>query len=138
MRGAGAGAVRAAAAGIAATLVDICALATLVERFALPVAAAAFASASLGATVSFALARRWVFADRSPLCLGQVLLFAAVAATSALFLAATVHVLSVYLGLAYLAAKALGAAVVFVCFSYPVQSRVVFVVANPQGRSQWT
>ena len=98
----------------------------LVELAAVTPALAAAGAALAGAGVVFALNRRWAFRDPRPLDVRQVLAFAAVAGGSALINAGVVHLLAGVLRLAYLAAKAVSAAVVFLTWSYPVQARLVF------------
>lgn len=111
--------------GFTSTLVDTALLAILVEAGA-PVGPAAWAAACVGAVVSFAFSRRLAFRDRSPLRGGQVARFAAVALTTAMVLAAAMHVTSTVLGVPYLLAKLLCSALVFVVWSLPAQRHLVF------------
>lgn len=108
------------------SIFDLAVLLTLVELMAVPVVPAAFTSALSGAVASYLVNKFWAFKDPSPVRLLQVAFFVCVALGSAFAVASCVHVLSVRLGLPYLVAKAIGAACVFLCWSYPVQSRIVF------------
>lgn len=117
--------------GVFASAVDVATLLLLVEALRLPVALAAFLAATAGAVAGFLVNKFWAFRDHRPLHLAQVSGFAVVALGSALGTAAFVQLLSVGLGVPYLLAKALGAVALFVCWSYPVQSRLVFRTAHP-------
>ncbi len=105
------------------TAVDLAVLTSLVESGA-PVAASAFAGALAGAGVCFALNKYVAFRDRSPLRLRQVGAFALVAIASALIMALSMQLVAVVLGVPYLLAKLVCAAVVFAVWSYPAQKRV--------------
>ncbi len=96
----------------------------------MPVALAAFVAASCGAVASFMVNKFWAFRDPRPLGLPQIVGFMVVALGSAIGTALCVQVLSVGLGLPYLLAKAIGAVVLFLAWSYPVQSRLVFNAAH--------
>ncbi|MCP4445576.1 MAG: GtrA family protein [Myxococcales bacterium] len=123
--------LRVGCSGVAASVVDVIMLLILVEALQVPVAIAAFLAASTGAIASFAINKFWAFRDPSPIRCPQLSGFALVAFGSALGTALSVQALSVGLGVPYLAAKALAAIALFVCWSYPVQSRLVFKVAHP-------
>lgn len=118
--------VRVGFSGILATLVDVFMLLVLVEIVMVPVAAGVFAASSLGAISSFVVNKFWAFRDRSPIHTVQIVGFAIVALGTAAGTAALVQMLHVGLGVPYLLAKAIGAAVLFLCWSYPAQSRLVF------------
>jgi putative flippase GtrA len=113
-------------AGIAGTLIDIIALIVLVEVAGVAVGWAAFLAASAGAVVVFTLSKLWAFRDRSPLAARQVGAFAFVSLVNATFMAFAVHLMAIVMGMAYLIAKGLSAVLVFACWSYPAQSRIVF------------
>ncbi len=102
----------------------------LVEVVRLGYAPSAALAALLGAVVCFAMNRWWAFRDPRPLSFRQVGAFAVVAVGSALITAGVVHVLAGVLRLAYLAAKAVSAGVVFLTWSYPAQSRLVFATRS--------
>lgn len=122
---------KVAASGVLATAIDLLVLVVLVEIVKIPVVIAAFMAAGAGALGSFLVNKYWAFGDYSPLRLAQILLFGGVALGSALGVALVVQVVSVFLGVNYLVAKAIGACLVFVFWSYPLQSRVVFNSALP-------
>ncbi|MBZ0237496.1 MAG: GtrA family protein [Deltaproteobacteria bacterium] len=107
---------------------DIIVLTILVES-GMHVALAAFLGAAAGAVVCFLLNKYIAFRDHRPIDVRQVLGFAGVAFGTATFMALSMHVACVHGHLPYLAAKVLCGLVVFVCWSYPVQRRFVFVPA---------
>ncbi len=111
--------------GALSCAIDVALLVLLVEKLSIPVGVAAFLAATAGAVASFAINKTWAFRDRSPVQASQVAGFALVALGSAMGTATFVQ-LSVSVGLPYLTAKALGAALLFLCWSYPIQSRLVF------------
>ena len=117
---------RSGASGVAGSLLDFASMALLVELLYVGYAPAAAASALVGAVVVFVLNRQWAFRDSRPLGARQLLGFAVVACGSAIITAGVVHVLAGVLRVAYLAAKAVSAGVVFLTWSYPAQSRFVF------------
>lgn len=119
--------LRVGTSGMASMLVDVLVLILLVELFVVQVALAALLASAVGAIVSFVLNKFWAFRDFSPLRATQVLSFVGVALGSALGVAACVQILSVQLGMPYLGSKAIAATFVFAFWSYPVQSRLVFV-----------
>lgn len=118
--------VRVGCSGVFASAVDVVMLLLLVEVLWVPVAMAAFLAAASGALASFLVNKFWAFRDHRPVHWAQVSGFALVALGSALGTALCVQVLSVGLGVPYLAAKVLGALVLFLFWSYPAQSRLVF------------
>lgn len=122
---------RVGISGALAAVLDVLVLIGLVELARVHVTAAAFAGAMSGAAFNFAVNKYWAFADDSGIELRQVAGFAIVAAVSACFIAAAVHLLAVMIGLPYLMAKAIAAAAVFLGWSYPVQARFVFPATNP-------
>lgn len=119
--------------GVAATAVDVVALAALVEN-GCPVAPAAYLGATLGAAVSFTVSRRLAFRDRSPLTWSQLARFAAVAFAAAMTMAVAMHVTADLLGVPYLLAKALCGVAVFALWTFPAQRRYVFRAGPLGGR----
>jgi putative flippase GtrA len=117
---------RCGVSGLAATAIDVLSLIGFVELVGLPVGIAAFLSASLGAIVNFTVSKLYAFRDPRPTRVGQLATFALVALTTAVFVATSVHLLAVDVGLPYLVAKALASGGVFLVWSYPAQSRIVF------------
>ena len=117
--------IRAGLAGGCATTTDVTVLTTLVHHGA-PIALSAFAGAACGAIVCFLMNKYVTFRDRTPVRVGQVARFAMVASCTALFTALAMQVLAVGIGIPYLLAKAMCAVLVFSCWSYPAQKRVVF------------
>lgn len=118
--------LRVGTSGVVAMLIDVTVLVILVEVFAVQVALAALLASGVGAVSSFLVNKFWAFRDASPIRVLQLLGFSAVALGSALGVAACVQLLSVELGAPYLVSKGVAAALVFACWSYPVQSRLVF------------
>jgi putative flippase GtrA len=123
---------RCGASGLLATATDAVTMILLVEAIGVAPAAAAAAAALAGAIVAFALNRRWAFRDPRPLAAGHVARFAIVALGSAAIGAALVHLLTAApLAVPYLAARLAAAALAFVTFTYPAQSRLVFARPSP-------
>jgi putative flippase GtrA len=115
----------AALGGIAATATDVVALMGLIAMgVAIPVSA--FLAASLGAVVCFAINKHVAFKDKTPLSLDQVARFAFVAVTNACALALLMKLFAVEMSVPVLPAKLISAAIVFVCWTYPAQRRLVF------------
>jgi putative flippase GtrA len=111
--------------GISATVVDVTALVLMVEN-GTAVALAAFFAAACGAAVGFSMNKYLAFRDRTPVCVEQCGRFAAVAVATALLMALAMHVIAVKLGMPYLVAKVICAALVFLAWTYPAQRRLVF------------
>ena len=105
-------------------------LVLLVENHA-PVAAAAFCGAAAGAVLNFALNKYLAFRDRTPIHRRQLARFALVAVATALLMASAMQLVAVKLGVPYLLAKLVCAAVVFAVWTYPAQRRLVFRRAVP-------
>lgn len=118
--------VRVGASGVIATSVDVAALVGLVELLGSHVTLAAFFAATLGGITNFLINKYWAFRDPSPFELRQLTVYAFVSLVTAAFVAATVHLLAVLMLLPYLLAKAIAAALVFLVWTYPAQSRLVF------------
>ena len=111
--------------GAVATAVDVCVLVLMVQHAA-PIAAAAFCGASAGAVANFALNKYVAFRDRSSITLHQLARFGLVAVATAALMAVAMHIVAVELGVPYLVAKLICAAVVFAIWTYPAQRRLVF------------
>jgi putative flippase GtrA len=118
----------AAIGGLAGTAIDVVVLAALLNR-GIPVALAAFVGAIAGAGLCFVANKYVAFRDRSRADLRQVLAFAGVALGSAILMAGAMHLACDRAHLPYLTAKVVCAAVIFVCWSYPAQRRLVFASA---------
>jgi putative flippase GtrA len=112
--------------GVLATAIDVATLVVLVELVRVHVTPAAFLAATMGGATNFLVNKYWAFRDRSRIDLRQVATYALVALVTAMFVAASVHVLAVLVGLPYLLAKAIAAGLVFLFWSYPAQARLVF------------
>lgn len=122
----------AGASGVAATVADVLLLVLMVEH-GVSVPTAAFLAATAGAVVCFLMNKYIAFRDRSSVTVQQVGRFGAVAVTTAMLMALSMKILAVHLGVPYLVAKVVCAAVVFVVWTYPAQRRLVF--AQPMDAS---
>lgn len=111
--------------GILSTAIDVAVLAALYGS-GVAVSLAAFLGAAAGAVVGFVCNKYLAFRDRRPPDLRQVVSFALVALGAAAFMAVAMHVACVRGHVPYLTAKLVCAALVFVCWSYPAQRRLVF------------
>ncbi|HTE54385.1 MAG TPA: GtrA family protein [Kofleriaceae bacterium] len=116
--------------GLIATSIDVGALVVLVEVLGSHVTLAAFLASTLGGVTNFLVNKYWAFRDRSPFELRQVSLYAFVSLITAAFVAATIHLLAVVMLVPYLWAKAIAAGLVFVVWTYPAQSKLVFPSAG--------
>jgi len=125
----------AGAGGVAATVVDVLLLVLMVEQGGVSVPTAAFLAATAGAVVCFAMNKYIAFRDRSSVTVQQVGRFGAVAVTTAMLMALSMKILAVHLGVPYLVAKVVCAAVVFVVWTYPAQRRLVFARPMDAGAS---
>jgi putative flippase GtrA len=121
--------IRASASSVLATALDVVALVVLVEIVGMHVTVAAFLAAICGGVTNFLLNKYWAFADAQPLDVRQVSLYVVVSLVNAMFVAASLHVFAVLIGVPYLAAKAVAAALVFLVWSYPAQAKLVFPAA---------
>ncbi|HVV88821.1 MAG TPA: GtrA family protein [Kofleriaceae bacterium] len=117
--------VSATLVGLVATTTDVVLL-TLLYRAGIVVAIAAFAGTVAGAAVAFVANKHWSFRDRQPVSLRQLATYAAVCVGTGLFTAAAMHVAVDREHVPYLLAKVVSAAVVFACWTYPAQRRLVF------------
>lgn len=112
--------------GLCATAVDV-ALLTALYHAGLVVGVAAFAGTLAGAVVGYLLNKHWSFRDPRPPTVRQLASYAAVVVVTALFTATLMHVAVDRGHLPYLAAKVASAVLVFACWTYPAQRRLVFV-----------
>ena len=124
----------AGAGGIAATVVDVLLLILMVEH-GVSVPTAAFLAATAGAAVCFLMNKYVAFRDRTSVTIEQVGRFGAVAVTTAMLMALSMKVVSVHLGVPYLVAKMVCAAIIFVVWAYPAQRRLVFARPMNAGAS---
>ena len=115
----------AALGGIVGSVLDVVVLVLCVES-GVPVALAAFLGAASGAVTCFLANKYWAFRDPRPLTFAQVSTFGLVAVGTAVLMALAMSVAVEGVGLPYLKAKAVCAAVVFFLWSYPAQRRFVF------------
>ena len=122
--------MRVSVSGMVATAVDVVALILLVELLRSHVTIAAFLAAALGGVTNFLINKYWAFEDDAPLELRQVTIYALVSLVTAAFTAAAIHILAVLIGIPYLFAKAVAAALVFLLWTYPAQARLVFPDAS--------
>jgi putative flippase GtrA len=117
--------ISAGAGGAVGSMLDVAVLVLLVEHHA-PIAAAAFCGAAAGAVANFTLNKYFAFRDRSPITGRQLARFGLVAVATALLMAAAMQLVAVWLGVPYLIAKLVCAALVFAVWTYPAQRRLVF------------
>jgi putative flippase GtrA len=122
--------VSAGAGGAVGSMLDVAVLVLMVEHGA-PIAAAAFCGAAAGAVTNFVLNKYFAFRDRSPINGRQLARFGLVAVATALLMAGVMQLVAVTLGVPYLLAKLICAAVVFAVWTYPAQRRLVFRRAVP-------
>lgn len=118
--------VAASVGGVLSTVVDVAVLYLLCQR-GVAVAPAAFVGACAGAVICFVANKYVAFRDRRPADLRQVAGFALVALATASLMALGMHLACARYHLPYMTAKIICAALVFVCWSYPAQRRLVFV-----------
>lgn len=124
-------AIWAALSSIAAGVVDFSILIVLVEH-GVAVAIAAFIAAASGAVANFVCSKYLAFCDRTPLTLRQVLRFAGVSLAGAVFIALTMQLSAVGLGVPYILAKLLCSTLVFAAWTYPAQRYLVFRSPGPE------
>lgn len=111
--------------GAVGTAVDVSVLVLLVQH-GIAIAAAAFGAAAAGAATNFALNKYVAFRDRSPITGHQLARFGIVAVATATLMALAMQLVAVVLGVPYLIAKLICAALVFAAWTYPAQRRIVF------------
>jgi putative flippase GtrA len=119
-------AVTAGLNGAVATGVDVSSLVLLHGHMHVPVAAAAFVASTAGGVTNFVLNKYLAFRDHSHVTASQLGRFGGVALVTACLLAVTMQVISVWLGVEYIVAKVICAAIVFVIWTYPAQRKLVF------------
>jgi putative flippase GtrA len=111
--------------GAVGTGLDIAVLVLLVEH-GTRVAVAAFVGAAAGALVNFTLNKYIAFRDHSRIAARQLVRFGLVTVATAMLMAGAMQLVAVELGVPYLLAKLICAAVVFAVWTYPAQRRLVF------------
>ncbi|HEX3766669.1 MAG TPA: GtrA family protein [Kofleriaceae bacterium] len=111
--------------GAVGTAVDVSVLVLMVQH-GTAIALAAFCGAAAGAAMNFAMNKYIAFRDRSPITARQVVRFGIVAVATATLMAVAMELVAVKLGVPYLLAKLICAAVVFAVWTYPAQRRLVF------------
>ncbi len=119
-------AVTAGFNGVVSTGVDIGSLILLHGHLHVPVAGAAFVAASAGAVTNFVLNKYLAFRDHSRVNRRQLARFAGVALVTAGLLAVAMQIVAVWLGVEYIVAKMVCAAIVFLVWTYPAQRKLVF------------
>ena len=117
--------VAAGVGGAVGSMLDVAVLVLMVEHGA-PIAGAAFCGATAGAVTNFALNKYFAFRDRSPIRGRQLARFGLVAVATAVLMAMAMQLVAVRLGVPYLIAKLVCAAIVFAVWTYPAQRRIVF------------
>ena len=105
-------------------------LVLLVER-GMPVPAAAFIGAAVGAVAGFTLNKLVALRDRSRVTARQLVRFGIVAVATALLMAAGMDLVAVKLGVPYILAKVICSITVFAGWTYPAQRRLVFRRPTP-------
>lgn len=115
----------AGAGGAVGSMLDAAVLVLMVEHGA-PIAASAFCGAAAGAAMNFVLNRRFAFRDRTTITGKQLARFGLVAVATAMLMAIAMQLVAVKLGVPYLLAKLICAALVFAVWTYPAQRRLVF------------
>lgn len=112
--------------GALSTVIDVAVLFVCFEVAQLVLAASAFLGACSGAGFNFLVNRRWSFNKTTPIEKKEVFGFAAVALGTAFLISILVSTFASKFGLSVGLSKGLSAVLVFVCWSYPAQSRFVF------------
>jgi putative flippase GtrA len=115
---------RSALVGGAATVADLLALVVLVQLLGVPATIANVPALIAGVVVQFFGNKLFAFRDRSRDYARQGALFAAVEAGALLLNALAFHLLVTVTPLPYLAARALGSALVYFVYSYPLWGRI--------------
>jgi len=123
---------RMAASSTAASAVDLVTLFAVLQLLPLWPGAAGAVGCVAGGAVNFALCRGWVFRDRGEGWLGQILRYALlVVLAGALLAGVVIQLATAVIGLPVLLAKGISAALVLVCWNYPISNRLVFRGAEP-------
>ncbi len=107
------------------TAADVGVLALLVEH-GVRIPIAAFCGATMGGVVNFVINKYIAFRDPTPITGAQLSRFALVALATSLIMAALMELVAVRIGVPYLIAKLICAALVFAVWTYPAQRRLVF------------
>ncbi len=115
----------AGAGGAVGSALDVTVLVLLVEHGA-RVPVAAFSGAAAGAVVNFVVNKYLAFRDHSRITGRQLVRAGLVAVATALLMAVAMQLVAVELGVPYLIAKLVCAALVFAVWTYPAQRRIVF------------
>ena len=117
---------KVAISGVLATGIDVTLLVAMVELATFKVAFATFLASLTAAVVNFWVNKRWAFQSSTRVSFREVFAFGIVALGTASLLAALVFFLTSVGSVPYLLAKVLAAIAVFLTWSYPAQSKVVF------------
>ncbi|MDB4961865.1 MAG: hypothetical protein JWP01_1864 [Myxococcales bacterium] len=123
--------------GVVATLFDVSLLALMIKH-GIAISVAAFFAAAAGAVMNFVLNKYIAFRDHTPITFQQLSRFGAVAVATAMLMALSMHVVVVKIGVHFLPAKAVCAAIVFVIWTYPAQRRLVFGRSYVRTPAQWS
>ncbi len=126
-------AVTAGLNGVVSTGVDVGSLVLLHGVMHVPVAAAAFGASAVGGVTNFVMNKYIAFQDHSKVTKRQLARFGAVALVTACMLALLMQVIAVWLGVQYIVAKLICAAIVFFVWTYPAQRKLVF--KKPSSRA---
>jgi putative flippase GtrA len=116
--------VFAAIGGVLSTSLDLGVLALVSRHNSIAVAAACGVAA--GGALGYVWNKKVAFVDRSPASAGQLLRFALVVAVTAVLMAISMHIASVWMNVPYQLAKIACAVLVFAVWSFPAQKLVVF------------
>jgi putative flippase GtrA len=117
---------RSQLASLTATIVDFGALIFLVEIAGVWYVAATAIAALFGAIVNFMLGRHWSFKAADQAVRGQMFRYAAVSALSLTLNSLGVYLVTEYLGIYYLASRAITAILVGILFNFPLHRHFVF------------
>lgn len=115
---------RSALVGVVATLIDLAALALLIDGLGVPAAIANVPALTLGLLVQFVGNKYFAFEDRSRAIGRQGAQFAAVEAGAFALNLLAFHALAVWLPAPPLLARVVGSAAVYFGFSYPLWRRI--------------
>jgi putative flippase GtrA len=113
-------------ASVLSTAVDFGTMTALVELAGLSAEVGTLLGALAGALVNFQLGRRWIFDAQRRAALPQAARYAVVSGASAALNALGEHLVHGRLGVQYLAARAIVAVTVSLCWNFPMQRRFVF------------
>jgi putative flippase GtrA len=116
--------LRAVVVGVGATLVDLGALWLLVNIFGWPPVAANVPALFVGVAAQFVGCKLFAFENRSPRLVQQGGQFALVEAGALVLNALLFHLFVTATTMPYPAARLLGSALVYFCYSYPLWRRI--------------